>query len=81
MKRSFVRFGLIFGALLLVGQGCLGFGGGGDGNQFSVWKSVDGGANWEKQSALPTPSGVGDISSVEVNELIFDPSDPFALYM
>ena len=76
-----VRFSLICGALMLVGQGCIQFRGAGDGAQFGVWKSIDGGANWEKQVALPTPAGVGDITSVEVNELAFDPSDHFALYM
>lgn len=81
MNRTFTRLFLLAGALILVGQGCISFRGDGDGAQFSVWKSVDGGAKWEKQAALPTPNGVGDISSVEVNEMIFDPSDHFALYI
>ncbi|HBU27658.1 TPA: hypothetical protein DEB00_00900 [Candidatus Uhrbacteria bacterium] len=79
MNRSFLQLSAVLSILVLAGAGC--FGGNTASDQFSVWKSVDGGANWQKQAALPTPEGVGDITSVEVNELVFDPSDHFALYM
>lgn len=81
MNRSMFQLTLLVGALTLLGAGCISFKGDGGEAQYSVWKSIDGGVNWEKQAALPTPSGVGDISSVEVNELVVDPSDRFALYM
>ena len=80
MNRSMTRIALLAATFLLVGQGCISFSGSGD-PIYGVWKSIDGGENWERQNALPTPAGVGDISSVEVNELTLDPSDKFALYM
>jgi photosystem II stability/assembly factor-like uncharacterized protein len=82
MNNSFTKLTLLIGALLMVGVGCISFKGDGDADaQYSVWKSVDGAASWEKKSAFPTAQGVGDISTVQVNELVVDPSDRFALYL
>ncbi len=80
MNRTLARLALALGALALIGPGCLSFRGGGRGDVFSVWKSVDGGVEWHIRAAYPTPQGVGDLSAVEVNELVMDPSDRFTLY-
>ncbi|MEK7108282.1 MAG: hypothetical protein AAB898_01285, partial [Patescibacteria group bacterium] len=81
MNRSFTRFAITLGALALLGPGCISFRGGGSGDVFSVWKSVDGGVEWDLSAAYPTPQGVGSIANVEVNELVIDPSDRFTLYL
>ncbi len=80
--KNFSKLFLVLGAVLLVGQGCISFKGDGEASgNYGVWKSIDGASTWEKMTAYPTPQGVGDLSSVNVNELILDPSDRFALYV
>jgi photosystem II stability/assembly factor-like uncharacterized protein len=69
-------------ALVFFGAGCISFSGGGDtGPKLGVWKSVDGGQKWELATKLPTPQGVGSITTVSARELVIDPSDRFALYL
>jgi len=82
MKKSFLSLMFLLGGVVLLGGGCLSFSGSSDVvSQFSVWKTVDGTLTWQKMSVYPTPQGMGDISSVQVYEMIFDPSDKFAMYI
>ncbi len=82
MQKQITPFVVVAAFLVFFGAGCISFSGGADsGPQLGVWKSVDGGQKWELSTKLPTPSGVGSITSTSARELILDPNDRFALYL
>ena len=76
---------IIFGdsALVLLGAGCVQFGGGGAQalGPAGMFRSSDAGETWVPIVALPTPQGVKSIAGVNVYKVFTDPSDPAALYL
>lgn len=80
-RSRFLTLSLMALALVFVGAGCIQIKGSGSNvTAYGLWKSMDGGENWEQVTALPTARGVGNIQGVQIHELIQDPSDRFALY-
>ncbi len=75
---------IIFGlaaSLLLVGAGCIDFGGGKAAVTLGVFRSADKGETWVQTNALPTAAGVKRLSGVSVYRIFTDPSDTSALYL
>lgn len=69
-------------ALILLGQGCFGGGGGStsiDGG--SMWQTTDFGETFAQLSALPQVSGVGSLAGVNVTNFTIDPSNDAVYYM
>ena len=81
MKSSIIRLSLILGIFVLVGAGCISFKSSDTDGVYGMLKSIDGGEKWAQIVAYPTPDGVGSLSSLEINELVLDPSDKYALYI
>lgn len=68
--------------LALTGFGCIKIGS--NTSQTSdggVYSSSDKGATWTQVNAVPTPKGVGNMNSINVMDLMFDPQDEKAIYM
>ncbi len=80
--KTFQRLALLSLTMVLLGQGCLAFGGtssrAADGG---IWRTDDVGATWTQMSALPGPSGVGSIAGVNVTTMEIDPSDQTTYYL
>lgn len=81
--RTSYKLLLSFSCFVLIGQGCIQFGGGDStaGADGGFWETVDGGENWSQLVALPSESGVGSIGGVNVSAIEIDPSDPSAFYL
>ena len=81
MKKSFL-FGLVGASLLLMGAGCVSFGGSSAtaNGPAGMFVSVDKGQNWKQISQQPTLTGVKILSSTSVFRIVSDPEDPRALY-
>lgn len=65
--------------LALTGAGCFG-GSSTGGNDGGVFKTVDSGAAWIQQTAIPSAKGVGTIGGTDVIALEMDPEDNQAVY-
>ncbi|MFH1631761.1 MAG: hypothetical protein ABIA47_01910 [bacterium] len=74
---------LLLGALslILMGQGCLGFGGESTSSNGGMFRTDDSGVTWTQLSALPSASGVGSIAGVNVTSIEVDPNDNSAIYI
>lgn len=72
---------LLFGALILVGQGCFGSSAPGSGDPGGVWRTTDFGENFTQLRALPQLDGVGSIGGVNVRFLEVDPNDSSVYYI
>jgi photosystem II stability/assembly factor-like uncharacterized protein len=84
MRKILLKISLFGLALVLVGAGCVSFGGNKKGPQITgesgMFVSVDKGESWSSISLQPTATGVKNISEVSVYGLFPDPQDPGALY-
>ncbi len=67
--------------LLTTGAGCLQFGASQAAGPMGLYQSNDKGELWKQISALPTVTGVQNISGIKVYRLHTDPSDPSAIYL
>lgn len=67
--------------LVLLGAGCLDFGGSAAQGPTGVFRSIDRGETWLPSAALPTPQGIKSIAGIDVFRMFNDPSDPNALYV
>jgi len=80
MKKIYFVF-LLLAAVVLTGQGCIQFGGGGkaavDGG---VFKSSDKGENWTQKVAVAAVKPAA-ISNVNVMTMVFDPQDSRTIYL
>lgn len=78
-KTNFIL--LIIAGLILMGPGCISFGGGTNGgNDGGVFKSADKAENWQQKVALAAtkPSA---IANVNVVTMVFDPGDSRTIYL
>ena len=73
------KLALLLGSIALVGAGCFG-GGSYGGNDGGAFKTVDAGAEWTQQVAIPSAKGVGTIGGTDVIALEMDPQDNLAIY-
>ncbi len=81
MKKIFLIITLILSLVLLTGQRCgrvekkgvVSTDGG-------IWVSFDKGETWIQKSLMPTLSGVKNLNDLNLNLLVFDPSDPSTIY-
>ena len=80
MKTTSLRIGLVLGAALLVGQGCI-IGSSVNPSDGSVWRSANAGDTFMQLATLPEATGAASIQGVNVTSLEIDPSDPSAYYM
>ncbi len=47
-----------------------------------IWRSGDAGKTWSQDIAIPTTNGkIATIGNIDVRKIIFDPSDPNAIYL
>ncbi|MBI3290852.1 hypothetical protein HYZ76_01060 [Candidatus Falkowbacteria bacterium] len=76
-KRSL--FLIILTAFLI--SGCISFGNSQPPGVAGVFKSFDYGATWTPKNTFLYSGGVGNIAGVNVIDVIFDPSDPKAIYL
>lgn len=84
MHNTLYRLAGVSTVILLLGAGCVQFGGGGASQQLGpagMYRSSDKGEAWAPIVALPTPQGVKSIAGVNVYRIFQDPSDPNALYL
>jgi len=79
-----IRILLVFiGALVLIGQGCVAFGGNRKNTALGpagVFVSTNNGDAWTQIVSVPTPEGIQQLPLAEVYKLVEDPQDPQALY-
>ncbi len=68
-------------ALLVLGAGCIDFGGSSAQGPMGMFRSADKGETWNQINALPTPQGVKSLAGLNVYKVFTDPSDPNALYI
>ncbi len=71
----------VVAVLLTTGAGCLQFGATQAQGPMGMYQSVDKGEIWKQIAALPTVSGVQNISGIKVYRIHTDPSDPNAIYI
>lgn len=67
-------------ALLLMGQGCIG-GGGGSATDGGVFKTADAGETWVQMNVIPSARGIGSISGADVRVIAADPTDKSVMYI
>ena len=81
MKKFYFVF-IILAGLVLVGPGCIGFGGGSgaSGNDGGVFKSVDKAENWQQKGAVAATKP-GSLAGVDVTTIVFDPKDSKTIYL
>lgn len=80
--RNHVRLLIVTAAVLLMGAGCIQIqgapsAGGADGG---IWKSNDKGAHWLQKSAVASVGQPKSFGGLNVTAIVFDPSDPKAVY-
>ena len=63
----------------MTGASCVTIGGATVGS-VGVYKSVDKGENWAAIASMPTTQGVKSLGSLNIYNIVMDPSDPNALY-
>ena len=82
-KISGLRIGLMLGALMLAGAGCISFGGGGSvsSDPAGIFVSVDKGDGWQQLASLPQADGIKSIANVSVYRIFEDPQDNDAMYL
>jgi len=79
MKKIYLLSSL-FAVLIFTGAGCIQFGSSGNG-PVGIYQSNDKGDNWKPAVAMPTVSGVQNISNINVYRLHNDPQDNKAIYL
>ncbi len=82
MKKFYFVF-IILAGLVLVGPGCISFGGGGGsagGNDGGVFKSADKAENWQQKVAVAAVKP-GSLAGVDVVTIVFDPKDSKTVYL
>lgn len=81
MSKKIYILPVLIGSLLLLGAGCIQFGGSTAQGPMGVFRSDDGGQTWVQKAALPTVKGLQNIGGAKVYRIFTDPSDANALYM
>ena len=81
MKTKILSIFFIFGALLLLGAGCIQFNAGGTAKaDGGVFKSIDRGGTWAQKASLASTGGGKSITGLNIKSIVMDPSDNQALY-
>ncbi|MEK7516542.1 MAG: hypothetical protein AAB562_03015 [Patescibacteria group bacterium] len=77
-----IKFLIAFGALALMGAGCVTIQGSGGAADGGVYKSANKGEEWvQKAAVLTIPGRTASIASVNTINISADPQDPRALYL
>ncbi len=77
--KKLLRVSAAFAAVTLMGAGCFG-GSSTIPTSGGVWESMDAGKTWQQIAAVPTATGVGSLSDVNVTSFAIDPQDDSAIY-
>lgn len=76
------RILVVSAAIVAMGASCIQIKGAGpSGNDGGLFKSVDKGAGWTQRSAIASTGAARSFGALNVTEMIFDPSDPKAIYL